>query len=135
MADSPSILIRSWPQLPRSLGDWHLRGRSAVALACRLFGIGPGHEVLVPAYNCGTELDALLHSGAQVVGYQVSRKCEIDLEDLIGRRSARTRAVYFIHYFGWEQPMEELRRWCDDQGLLLIEDCALALFSKGSSVP
>jgi hypothetical protein len=88
---------------------------------------------LVPAYNCGTELDALLYSGARIVGYQVSRRCEVDLDDLIARRSSRTRAVYLIHYFGWEQPMEELRRWCDEQGLWLIEDCALALFSPGPS--
>jgi dTDP-4-amino-4,6-dideoxygalactose transaminase len=109
------------------------RGRSAVALSCRLLGIGPGHEVLVPAYNCGTELDAVRYSGARIVAYRVSRRCEIDLADLIARRSSHTRAVYLIHYFGWEQPMEELRRWCDGQGLLLIEDCALALFSRGSS--
>jgi dTDP-4-amino-4,6-dideoxygalactose transaminase len=102
-------------------------------LACRLLGIGPEHEVLVPAYNCGTELDAILQSGARVVGYQVSRRCEFELEDLVARRSRHTRAVYLIHYFGWEQPMQELRRWCDEQGLLLIEDCALALFSSGPS--
>ncbi|MCG6538011.1 MAG: DegT/DnrJ/EryC1/StrS family aminotransferase, partial [Syntrophales bacterium LBB04] len=93
----------------------------------------PGHEVLVPAYNCGTEIDALIRSGARIVGYRVSRRCEIDLEDLMARRSEHTRAVYLIHYFGWEQPMEVLRRWCDEHGLLLIEDCALALFSTGSS--
>ena len=124
---------RSWPQLQDRSVIGTFRGRSAVALACRLLGIGPGHEVLVPAYNCGTELDAVRHSGARTVGYRVSRQCEIDLADLIARRSSRTRAVYLIHYFGWEQPMAELRRWCDDQGLPLIEDCALALFSGGAS--
>jgi len=129
----PADLSSSWPQLLGRSVIGTFRGRSAVALACRLLGIGPGHEVLVPAYNCGTELDAVRHSGANLVGYRVSRRCEIDLADLIARRSSRTRAVYLIHYFGWEQPMEELRRWCDDQELLLIEDCALALFSRGSS--
>jgi perosamine synthetase len=126
-------VARFWPQLRDRCVVGTYRGRSAIALACRLFGIGPGHEVLVPAYNCGTELDALLYSGVRIVGYRVSRRCEIDMEDLIARRSSRTRAVYLIHYFGWEQPMDELRRWCDEQGLLLIEDCALALFSEGSS--
>lgn len=121
----------SWPQLDDRQVIGTYRGRTAVALACRLLGIGPGHEVLVPAYNCGTELDAILHSGAGIVGYQVSRRCEVALEDLVVKRTRRTRAVYLIHYFGWEQPMQELRRWCDEQGLLLIEDCALALFSSG----
>jgi perosamine synthetase len=131
--NSSADRIRSWPQFRERCVIGTYRGRSAIALACRLLGIGPGHEVLVPAYNCGTELDAVLYSGAHIVGYQVSRQCEIDLQDLIGRRSSRTRAVYLIHYFGWEQPMADLRRWCDDQDLLLIEDCALALFSKGCS--
>jgi len=126
-------LSGSWPQLRDRVVIGTYRGRSAVALATRLLGIGLGHEVLVPAYNCGTEIDAVLHSGARTVGYKVSRHCEVDLADLLSRRSSRTRAVYLVHYFGWEQPMQELRRWCDDQGLFLIEDCALALFSSGSS--
>lgn len=129
----PADLSTSWPQLRDRLVIGTYRGRSAVALACCLLGIGTGDEVLVPAYNCGTEIDAVLHSGARVLGYQVSRRCEIDLEDLVARRSSQTRAVYLIHYFGWEQPMEELRQWCDEHGLLLIEDCALALFSSGTS--
>jgi perosamine synthetase len=126
-------LASSWPQLQDRLVIGAYSGRSAVSLACRLLGLGAGHEVLVPAYNCGMEIDAVLHSGAAVAGYRVSRQCDIDLADLAARRSSRTRAVYLIHYFGWEQPMEELRRWCDDEGLLLIEDCALALFSRGPS--
>ncbi len=126
-------LADSWPQLKDRLVIGTYRGRSAIALACRLLGIGAGHEVLVPAYNCGTELDALLHSGARIVGYPVSTKCEIDLLDLISRKTRNTRAVYLIHYFGWQQPMEKIRQWCDAEGLLLIEDCALALFSPGQS--
>ena len=126
-------LADSWPQLKDRLVIGTYRGRSAIALACRLLGIGAGHEVLVPAYNCGTELDALLHSGIRIVGYPVSRNCEIDLPDLISRRTRDTRAVYLIHYFGWQHPMEKIRQWCNAEGLLLIEDCALALFSSGQS--
>ena len=123
----------SWPQLAgRTVIGTH-RGRTAVALACRLLGLAKGHEVLVPAYNCGTEIDALMSAGVTPVGYRITRHCEIDLDDLMARKTARTRAVFLIHYFGWEQPMEKLRRWCDEQGLLLIEDCALALFSRGPS--
>jgi dTDP-4-amino-4,6-dideoxygalactose transaminase len=92
-----------------------------------------GDEVLVPAYNCGTEIDALVHSGLTPVGYRITRQCEIDFEDLISKRTSRTKCVYLIHYFGWEQPMIELKSWCDRYGLLLIEDCALALFSGGHS--
>lgn len=108
-------------------------GRSAAALACKTLGLAAGDEILVPTYNCGTEIDALIYAGAKLVFYDVSRKCEIDLESLMARKTSRTRAVYLIHYFGWEQPMRLLRQWCDSQGLWLIEDCALALFSQGAS--
>jgi dTDP-4-amino-4,6-dideoxygalactose transaminase len=125
--------IGSWPQFEgRTVIGTH-RGRTAVVLACRMLGLGEGHEVLMPSYHCGTELDALLHAGVTPVAYRITRNCEIDLEDLIARKTDRTRAVYLIHYFGWEQPMETLRRWCDEHGLLLIEDCALALFSSGQT--
>jgi len=130
---SRSAFSEDWPQLQGRTVIGTLRGRTAVALACRLLEINANHEILVPAYNCGTEIDALLHCGADLVGYQVTRRCDIDLEDLFSRITKRTRAVYVIHYFGWEQPMEDLRAWCDEHGLLLIEDCALALFSGGQT--
>lgn len=125
--------VVTWPQLRDRTVIGTFRGRTAIALACQLLGIGPGDEVLVPAYNCGTEIDAILHSGASVAGYSISQRCELELADLIRRKSSRTRAVYVIHYFGWEQPVQELRAWCNREGLLLIEDCALALFSRGQT--
>lgn len=120
-----------WPQLRDRAVIGTYRGRTAIALACRLLGLGQGDEVLVPAYNCGTELDALLHMGVQLVAFPVSRRGDIALDDIKRQRTSRTKAVYVIHYFGWEQPLEELRRWCDAENLLLIEDCALALYSDG----
>jgi dTDP-4-amino-4,6-dideoxygalactose transaminase len=108
-------------------------GRSAIELACHALNIGEGHEVLVPSYNCGTEIDAILYSGAATRGYRVTRSCGIDLADLQARKTSSTKAVYVIHYFGWEQPLGELLSWCQANGLLLIEDCALALFSNGAT--
>ena len=129
----PATPPHPWPQLRERTVIGTLRGRTAIALAARLLGLGPGHEVLVPAYNCGSEIDALLHAGVRVVGYRVTARAEIDFAHLRQVRTARTRAVYVIHYFGWEQPLAAVRRWCDEEGLLLIEDCALALFSVGPS--
>ena len=64
-----------------------------MALACRLLGLEAGDEVLVPAYNCGTEIDALVYAGVKPVGYNVTRQCRIDLGDLMARKTDRTRAV------------------------------------------
>jgi dTDP-4-amino-4,6-dideoxygalactose transaminase len=48
----------------------------------------------------------------------------------MARVTTRTRAVYLIHYVGFPGPVEELAAFCSSRGIFLIEDCALALFSK-----
>jgi dTDP-4-amino-4,6-dideoxygalactose transaminase len=125
--------VLHWPQMEHRTVIETFRGRTAIALACKILGLGVGDEILVPAYNCGTEIDALVAAGLNVVAYRVGSDTAIDLDDLMARLSKRTRAVYVIHYFGWEQPMSALRQWCNEHGLKLIEDCALSLFSSGQS--
>ncbi|MFM7135318.1 MAG: DegT/DnrJ/EryC1/StrS family aminotransferase [Planctomycetota bacterium] len=110
-------------------------GRAAIALACDVLALAPGDEILVPSYTCGTELDALLRQGLVLRGYSVDRSCRFDLEEIKSRAGGRTKAVYVVHYFGWSQDLGPLRRWTQERGLRLIEDCALALFSEGVSGP
>ncbi|MBP2687727.1 MAG: hypothetical protein H6Q81_2632, partial [Deltaproteobacteria bacterium] len=72
-----------------------------------------GDEILAPSYNCGTEIDALLAGGFKVVLYGIDRAGRIDPGELEARLSERTRGVYVIHYFGFPQPLAEIRDWCD----------------------
>jgi perosamine synthetase len=140
---SPTQMISGVLQSYSELPDWlqfedresiftH-QGRNAIALICQLLHIGSGDEVLVPAYNCGAELDPFVWAGAKLVFYRIDNKATIDMEDIIRRVTPSTRIVYVTHYFGWPQEIDELAKWCKDKGLLLLEDCALSLFSKGSN--
>lgn len=110
-------------------------GRVGIAWLPSLWDLRPGDEVLAPAYNCGSELDPLIHAGLTVVLYRVDRHARIDVQDLQRRAGVRTRAVYVTHYFGWAQDLSTLRAWCRERGLFLIEDCALSLFSAGPQGP
>jgi len=104
--------------------------RVAIRKACDLLGLKPGDEVLAPAYNCGSELDPLRHAGLAITLYPVHKDTRIDLAGIEALVSARTRAVYLTHYFGFLQPeTQALRALCDRHGLVLIEDCALSLLS------
>ena len=104
--------------------------RNAIFQAFSLLGLQPGDEVLAPAYNCGSELDALLKAGARIRFFQVSRAMEIDEADLLSRISPATRAIYVIHYFGFPQPIAALANFCQRKGLFLVEDCALSSFTE-----
>jgi dTDP-4-amino-4,6-dideoxygalactose transaminase len=106
------------------------KARTGIRRALELLNFCEGDEVLVPSYNCGSEVDALIHNGTNVVPYRVDRDCNIDIADLISRITPKIKAIYVIHYFGFPQDIESIKNICDKYTLYLIEDCALSLFSK-----
>lgn len=106
------------------------KARVAIRFACQLMGITEGDDILAPAYNCGTEIDALIACNASVALYRVDRTSRIDLDDLRRRITQKTKAIYVIHYFGFLQPLSEIKKLCRERGIYLVEDCALSLFSS-----
>lgn len=106
------------------------KGRTAIRLACEFLGLGPNAEILAPSYNCGSEIDALLSSGASVALYRITKSASVDLSDIGKRITSRTKAIYVTHYFGFPQDLTIIKNFCNQAGLSLIEDCALALFSS-----
>ncbi|NOC94218.1 MULTISPECIES: DegT/DnrJ/EryC1/StrS family aminotransferase [unclassified Ruegeria] len=109
---------------------WSFNTRVAIRAACDLLALQPGDEVLVPAYNCGSEVDPLIDAGLSVRLYPVSDNLLADPDRIAPLITERTRAIYVTHYFGVIQPsLTGLRALCDRHGLRLIEDCALSLLS------
>ncbi|UWQ16080.1 DegT/DnrJ/EryC1/StrS family aminotransferase (plasmid) [Aliiroseovarius sp. M344] len=115
--------------------SYSLNTRVAIRKACDTLQLGPGDEILVPDYNCGSEADPLRHAGLKVTLYPVDRQARIHLDELEKRISPETRAIYLIQYFGFQHPNgTEIRELCDRHGLFLIEDCALSLLSGDKPV-
>jgi dTDP-4-amino-4,6-dideoxygalactose transaminase len=92
-------------------------------------------EIVMPAYFHGVEVDTLLAAGARLRFYPVDANMRVRTEDVVALLSPGTRAVYVIHYLGFPGPVEELSEICRKRGLLLIEDCALALLSQLDDKP
>jgi dTDP-4-amino-4,6-dideoxygalactose transaminase len=111
------------------------RGRTAVWWAAKLLGLVPGDEVLVPAYHCGSEIDPLVHYGLTVRAYDIRDDLTVDVDKVAARVTPRTRAVYVIHYFGLAQSLGDLATWCKARGLMLVEDCAVALLAEDPDGP
>ena len=111
---------------------WAFSGRVALYHGVTRLGLPKGSTILVPAYHEGVEIDALLAAGCRVRHYRVDRDLRVDLEDVGRRLDDSVAALYVIHYFGLPQPLSALRGFCDVHGIRLIEDCALALFSRSN---
>lgn len=115
---------------------YFVNGRAALWHAIRALGFPPGVNVLVPAYQCGTELDAVMKAEVAVKSYRVDRRLAVDLDDLREAIDAGTKAVLVTHYFGFPQrQIDELAAQCRERGLILIEDCAHALYSARGERP
>jgi perosamine synthetase len=136
---SPLALLRR--EMPGNVFEWYSsracyythKGRTAIRRACDLLGLGPGDEILVPSYNCGSEIDALFKSSCSIGIYRIDKAAAVDMHDLKGKLTNKTKAIYVTHYFGFSPDIENIRQLCDEKGLSLIEDCALSLFSSHNS--
>src|SRR5919206_3959222 len=68
-------------------------GRGAIWLALKALGLGPGHRMAMPAYHCGSEIEAARLAGIEVVFYRVLPTLDVDVEDLF-RVAQQCHATY-----------------------------------------
>lgn len=103
-------------------------GRAAILLALEMLQIGLGDKVLLPTYHCPTMVAPVVALGAQAIFYPINDCGAPDLQWIRQHHSTDIRAILVAHFFGLPQPLAEIRNWCDQQNVRLIEDCAHALF-------
>jgi dTDP-4-amino-4,6-dideoxygalactose transaminase len=101
---------------------------SALMLAIRASGIGPGDEVITtPLTFCAT-VNSILHAGATPVLVDVeSDTMNLDVAQIESKITERTRAILPVHFAGRPCQMDEILRISADSGLKVIEDCAHAI--------
>ncbi len=114
--------------------EYFYNARSAIYTLAELWEL-KGKEVLFPSYCCGVDLNALLAAGVVPKIYQVHEGMRVDASDIRNAIGEKTRAIYLIHYLGFPGPVEELAALCREKKIYLIEDCALALFSRLNGKP
>jgi perosamine synthetase len=120
------------PRMPYPLqGErvrFYFRGQNAIWHALRILHFPAGANILLPAYQCGAELDVLVRAGIEARFYRIDERMRVDFDSVRGVLDGRTRALYLTHYLGFPQDLEESLRFCADSGVALIEDCAHALY-------
>ncbi|MDB5103775.1 MAG: putative DegT/DnrJ/EryC1/StrS aminotransferase protein family [Fibrobacteres bacterium] len=108
-------------------------GTSAVHLALAALDIGPGDEVIVPAFTFVGSAWGILYCGATPVFADVDPDTAcIDANSLAGAITPRTKAVIVVHLFGRPADMDLIQAVLDahhgkrGQRIALIEDAAQA---------
>lgn len=86
------------------------------------------NEIILPAYTIYDVVNMVLAGGGRPVFCDVKRKtANIDPEQIVKHITPNTRAVLVPHLHGLSAEITEIRKICDEHGLILIEDVAQAL--------
>jgi dTDP-3-amino-3,4,6-trideoxy-alpha-D-glucose transaminase len=106
-------------------------GLSAIELALRAAGIGPGDEVIVPAYTWIATWLAVSRTGARPVGVDVDPTTyNLNPELVPDAITSQTAAIVPVHLRGEPADMEAIGKIAQARGLFVVEDAAQAHGAK-----
>jgi dTDP-4-amino-4,6-dideoxygalactose transaminase len=105
-------------------------GTDALVLVLDAMGVGPGDEVICPAFTFYATAEAIARRGATPVFADIDgATLNLNPEDVAARITGHTRAIMPVHLFGRPAPLTELA----ELGVPLIEDAAQAFGAPGTA--
>ncbi|MFJ9847123.1 DegT/DnrJ/EryC1/StrS family aminotransferase [Kitasatospora sp. NPDC101155] len=119
----------------REFADFHgsphalavTNGTHALELALQVMGVGPGHEVIVPAFTFISSSQAAQRLGAVAVPVDVDLDTyNIDVAAAAAAVTPRTKAIMPVHMAGLFADMDALGKLSADTGVPLLQDAAHA---------
>jgi len=99
-------------------------GTTALYTAMAALGIGPGDEVILPAWTWYADYDAIVLSGALPVFAEIDGSLAIDPDDIESRITPRTKAIVPSHLQGGVADMDPILDIARKHKLRVVEDCA-----------
>lgn len=103
-------------------------GSDAIHLALLAAGVGPGDEVICPAFTFFATAGAVARAGATPVFADMDPDTyTVSPDDVARRITNRTRAIIPVHLYGHAAPMADIMRLAGEHGLIVIEDTAQAI--------
>ena len=101
-------------------------GTAALACAVVGLGIGPGDEVIVPAYTFMATALAPLMAGAVPIIAEIDESLTLDPADVERKITPRTKAIMPVYMNGWPCDMDAIMAIANKHGLKVIEDACQA---------
>src|SRR5947209_5413589 len=99
-------------------------GTAALSTALAALGIGPGDEVILPAWTWYSCYNAIVLAGALPVFAESDKSLNIDPEDIEHRITPQTKAIMAVHLEGCPCDMDRILPIARKHGIKVLEDCA-----------
>jgi dTDP-4-amino-4,6-dideoxygalactose transaminase len=103
-------------------------GTDALRLALTALGVGPGDEVVTPAFSFVASASTIVMAGATPVFVDVDpASLALDPDALERALTPRTRAVVVVHLYGHPAPIDRVVAIARARGVAVVEDAAQAI--------
>jgi dTDP-4-amino-4,6-dideoxygalactose transaminase len=99
-------------------------GTGALHTAIAALGVGPGQEVIIPAYMWVSVIAAVVNSGGIPVLADINDTFCLDPEAVERCITSKTAGIVLVHMSGAPGDAEAIRAIADKRNLWLLEDCA-----------
>ena len=102
-------------------------GSDALDLSFQALNLTKDDEVILPSFSIISCLSSIIRSGAKPVFADVSiETSNITLDEIKRVRTKNTKAVLVVHTYGLPADIDQIKDYCTENSLTLIEDTAEA---------
>ena len=123
--------LKSYTQTEFAMGC--ANGTDAIQVALRAAGIQKNDKVLIPDMTFWATFEAVVNVGAVPYTVDVSKETLHLTASAVKEAIEKfnPKAAIIVHLYGWACPeTTEIRKLCQEKGVVLIEDCAQAIGVK-----
>jgi UDP-2-acetamido-2-deoxy-ribo-hexuluronate aminotransferase len=123
--------LNTYTQSKYSLGC--ANGTDAIQVALRAAGVDKNDKVMIPDMTFWATFEAVVNVGAVPYTLDVSRETlHLTLAAVKeGVEKFNPKALILVHLYGWACPETlEIRQYCKEKNVVVIEDCAQAVGTK-----
>jgi len=99
-------------------------GTGALQTALAALGIGPGDEVILPAWTWHSCFNTIVHAGALPVFAEIDESFNIDPNDIESKITPQTKLIMAVHLQGTPCDLDKVLKIARKHKLRLLEDCA-----------
>jgi 8-amino-3,8-dideoxy-alpha-D-manno-octulosonate transaminase len=110
-------------------------GTSALEAALAALEIGPGDEVILPAWTWHSCWHAVVRHGALPVTAEIDAAFNLDPADIERRITPRTKVLMAVHLQGAPANLKELIPIARKHNLKILEDCSQAVGARYNGKP
>jgi len=111
-------------------------GRASLMAIMEALELPKGSQVLLQAFTCNAAVNPIRWAGLKPIFVDCDQNYNLSVDDLKKKITPNSRVVMVQHTFGTPADMDEIKKVCDENNLILIEDCAHSIGAeyKGKKV-